>query len=89
MVRLPEPCRSVLPLSGRAVLLYTKCMMIETTMTDYQHQIDVMIAETLERLQELNPDRYALHYTELYTEQRNWNVAKLHQIEQDLITYAK
>ena len=58
-------------------------------MSNYQHQINVMIAETLERLQELNPDRYALHYTELYTEQRNWNVTKLHQIEQDLITYAK
>jgi hypothetical protein len=43
-----------------------------------------MIAETLEKLQPLNPDRYALHYTELYTEQRNWNAAKLHQIEQDL-----
>ena len=58
-------------------------------MTDYQHQLSVMIADTLERLQHLNPDRYALHYTELYTEQRNWTVAKLHQIEQDLITYAK
>jgi len=58
-------------------------------MTDYQHQLDVMIAETLEKLQPLNPDRYALHYTELYTEQRNWNVAKLHQIEQDLIDFAK
>ena len=59
------------------------------TMTDYQHQLDVMIAETLEKLQPLSPDRYALHYTELYTHQRNWNVTKLHQIEQDLITYAK
>jgi hypothetical protein len=59
-----------------------------TAMTDYQHQLDVMIANTLEKLQPLNPDRYALHYTELYTEQRNWNVAKLHQIEQDLIDYA-
>jgi hypothetical protein len=58
-------------------------------MTDYQHQLDVMIADTLEKLQSLNPDRYALHYTELYTEQRNWNVAKLHQIEQDLIDFAK
>ena len=58
-------------------------------MTDYQHQISVMIANTLEKLQDLNPDRYAMHYTELYTEQRNWNVAKLHQIEQDLIDNAK
>jgi hypothetical protein len=58
-------------------------------MSDYQHQLDVMIANTLEKLQDLNPDRYALHYTELYTQGRNWNEAKLHQIEQDLITYAQ
>jgi len=58
-------------------------------MMDYQHQLSVMIADTLEKLQELNPDRYALHYTELYTEKRNWNVDKLHQIEQDLIDFAK
>jgi hypothetical protein len=48
-----------------------------------------MIADTLEKLQDLNPDLYALHYTELYTERRNWNVAKLHQLEQDIIENAK
>jgi hypothetical protein len=58
-------------------------------MTDYQHQLSVMIAQTLEKLQDLNPDLYALHYTELYTKKRNWNVEKLHQLEQDLINNAK
>ena len=54
-------------------------------MTDYQHQIAVMIAETLEKLQDLNPDLYALRYTQLYSNHDDWNVTKLHQLEQDLI----
>jgi hypothetical protein len=58
-------------------------------MSNYQYQINVMIADMLEKLQDLNPDLYALHYTELYTERRNWNVAKLHQLEQDIIENAK
>jgi hypothetical protein len=58
-------------------------------MSNYQHQLNVMIADTLEKLQNINPDLYALRYTELYTERRNWDVAKLHQLEQDLIDNAK
>ena len=59
------------------------------TMSNYQHQLNVMIADTLEKLQDLNPDLYSLHYAELYTERRNWDVAKLHQLEQDIIENAK
>ena len=54
-------------------------------MTDYQHQIAVLIAETLEKLQDLNPDLYALRYSQLHSDYENWNVTKLHQLEQDLI----
>jgi hypothetical protein len=59
-------------------------------MDDYNHQISVMIAQTLEKLQGLDPDLYALRYSELYSLGGNanpevWTVKKLHQIEQDLI----
>jgi hypothetical protein len=60
-------------------------------MTDYQHQIDVMIAETLEKLQPLNPERYGVWYSKLYHPQDNtnyWNVRTLHTLEQLLIDYA-
>ena len=57
-------------------------------MGDYQHQINVMITETLERLQNLNPDLYVLRYTQLYINPETWNVSTLHQIEQDLIDNA-
>jgi hypothetical protein len=60
-------------------------------MTDYQHQIDVMIAETLEKLQPLNPERYGVWYSNLYHPQDNtnyWNVRTLHTLEQLLIDYA-
>jgi hypothetical protein len=61
-------------------------------MTDYQHNLNVMIAETLEKLQDLNPDLYGLRYSQLYAPHgdiANWNVSTLHQIEQDLIDNAK
>ena len=61
-------------------------------MTDYQHQISVKIAETLEKLQDLNPDLYGFRYSQLYAphgDPANWNVSMLHQIEQDLIDNAK
>ena len=54
-------------------------------MTDYSHQIAVLIAETLEKLQDLNPDLYALRYSQLYSNHDDWTVTKLHQLEQDLI----
>ena len=61
----------------------------ENMMTDYQHQINVQIAETLERLQDLNPDLYGFRYSQLYGNTENWTVKTLHQIEQDLIDNAK
>ena len=61
-------------------------------MTDYQHNLNVMIAETLEKLQDLNPDLYGFRYSQLYAPHgniANWNVSTLNQIEQDLIDNAK
>jgi len=61
-------------------------------MTDYQHQINFMIANTLEKLQPLNPDLYGLRYSQLYAPHgspENWTVQTLHQIEQDLINNTK
>ena len=60
-------------------------------MTDYQHQLNVMIADTLERLQPLNPERYGYWYSKLYPPHGNgehWNVRTLHTLEQLLIDYA-
>ena len=59
-------------------------------MTDYQHQINVLIAETLEKLQELNPERYGVWYSKLYSNpnQDHWNVKTLHTLEQLLIDCA-
>ena len=60
-------------------------------MTDYQHQINVIIAETLEKLQPLNPERYGVWYSKLYAphgDAANWNVSTLHTLEQLLIDYA-
>jgi hypothetical protein len=61
-------------------------------MTDTQHQINVSIAETLEKLQDLNPDIYGHWYSQLYPPfgvNENWNVKTLHLIEQDLINTYK
>ena len=58
-------------------------------MTDYQHDLDFIIADTLEKLQPLNPDLYAVHYSELYTQKTNWTAAKLRQLEQDIINNTK
>ena len=61
-------------------------------MNTYQHQISVKIAETLEQLQDLNPDLYGLRYSQLYAPHgdiSNWTVKTLHQIEQDLIDNAR
>lgn len=55
-------------------------------------QINVLIAQTLEQLQELNPDLYGEWYSKLYApfgNQENWNVKTLHTIEQLLIDEAK
>jgi len=59
---------------------------------NYQHQISVKIAETLEQLQHLNPDLYAFRYSQLYAPHgnpENWTESMLQQIEQDLIDNAK
>ena len=60
-------------------------------MTDYQHQINVSIAQTLEKLQDLNPDLYGIWYSKLYNNpnEQTWNVKTLHVLEQFLIDYIK
>jgi hypothetical protein len=61
-------------------------------MTQYTQQINVLIAQTLEQLQELNPDLYGEWYSKLYApfgNQENWNVTTLHTIEQLLIDETK
>ena len=53
--------------------------------------LNVMIAETLEKVQHLNPDLYATWYSKLYPPHGNgdyWNVQTLHTLEQLLIDYA-
>jgi len=62
------------------------------TATDYQHQLNVKIAETLEQLQDLNPDLYGVWYSKLYQPHgdiKEWNVTTLHTLEQFLIDYTK
>ena len=57
---------------------------------NYQQNINVMIAQTLEQLQELNPELYGVWYTKLYPpygDTNNWNVPTLHTLEQLLIDY--
>ena len=56
--------------------------------------INFLIANTLEKLQHLNPDLYGLRYSQLYSiddalKPQVWNITTLHQIEQDLIDNAK
>lgn len=58
----------------------------------FQHGLNVLIAHTLEKVQDLNPERYAYWYTKLYSapdREANWNVKNLHTLEQLLIDYAK
>jgi hypothetical protein len=57
------------------------------------HTLNVRIAQTLEELQHLNPDLYALRYTQLYANKglvdpQAWTDTMLQQIEQDLINNA-
>jgi hypothetical protein len=57
------------------------------------HNLHVQIAQTLEQLQDLNPDLYALRYSELYANKgeadlQAWTENMLQQIEQDLINNA-
>lgn len=59
-------------------------------MTDFQHEINVMIAETLEQLQSINPELYGLRYSQLYSNKglanpEVWTVSTLHMIENDII----
>ena len=61
-------------------------------MMTYTQQINILIAQTLEKLQELNPELYGQWYSKLYPpfgDNDNWNVKTLHEIEQLLIDYAK
>ena len=63
-------------------------------MNTYQHQLSVKIAETLEKLQDLNPELYGFRYSQLYPNKglanpKVWAESMLQQIEQDLIDNAK
>jgi len=58
----------------------------------YTEEMNVLIAQTLEKLQDLNPERYGVWYSKLYPPHGNgdhWNVTTLHTLEQLLIDYAK
>ena len=51
-------------------------------MTD-QHNLDVMIAETLEQVQHINPELYGHWYSKLYAPHgdiANWNVSTLDEL---------
>ena len=53
-------------------------------MTD-QHNLDVMIAETLEKVQHINPELYGHWYSKLYAPHgdiTNWNQTTLTALKQ-------
>ena len=57
----------------------------------YRHGLNVLIASTLEKVQDSDPERYAFWYTKLYSapdREANWNVKTLHTLEQLLIDCA-
>lgn len=48
-----------------------------------QHDLDVMIAETLEQVQHINPELYGEWYSKLYAphgDAANWNVSTLDEL---------
>jgi hypothetical protein len=58
----------------------------------YRHGLNVLIASALEKVQDLNPERYGAWYSLLYPphgSREYWNVKTLHTLEQLLIDYAK
>ena len=68
-------------------LLWKSCWI--STM-NYQEQINILIAETLEKVQHLNPELYGQWYSQLYAPHgdiKNWNVKTLHILEQLIIDY--
>ena len=57
-------------------------------MTSSTYQRNILIAETLEKLQDLNPELYGDWYSKLYHTvgyEENWNVKTLDILEQLLI----
>lgn len=57
---------------------------------NYQQQINILIAETLEKVQHLDPELYGQWYSKLYApygNTANWNVETLHTLEQLIIDY--
>ena len=68
-------------------LLWKSCWI---SIVNYQEQINILIAETLEKLQPLNPDLYGTWYSQLYPpygNTNNWNVKTLHTLEQLILDY--
>jgi len=60
----------------------------ERERSDYQHQLSVMIAEALEKLQPLDPILYGEWYSRLYPPHGNinrWTISTLHTLEQHFI----
>ena len=58
-------------------------------MTTLTYQDNILIAETLEKLQDLNSELYGDWYTKLYHavgHEENWNFNTLHILEQLLLT---
>lgn len=57
-------------------------------MTTPTQQVNILIAETLEKLQDLDPELYGYWYTKLYHpvgDEDDWNVTTLDILEQLLI----
>ena len=57
-------------------------------MTSATHQLNILIAQTLEKLQDLNPELYGYWYSKLYHTvgyEENWNDKTLDILEQLLI----
>jgi hypothetical protein len=52
-------------------------------MTDFQHNLNVEIAQTLEQVQLINPELYGEWYSKLYAPHgdiSNWNVSTLKEL---------
>jgi hypothetical protein len=58
----------------------------------YTEQMNILIAQTLEKLQNIDPECYGMWYSKLYPpfgDNENWNVNTLHALEQLLIDCVK
>ena len=59
---------------------------------NYQEQSNILIAQTLEKVQHLNPELYGQWYSKLYHpkgDNNYWNVETLHILEQLILDYTQ